>query len=154
MVQQTLKSDFGAAWLLTLMAAARPAASTEHRRDLRMVEPPVRKWAGRSARRFPHEWGAFSRAFIPPFNLEGGRQLSDQSPAYLLIADRNPSQLLQIVVPRPRRSGLFLHNRVVANIVPAQPGPMGSRVLPASVQGCAPWRCGCASVCCIAGRCV
>src|SRR3989338_1439576 len=53
MVQQTLKSDFGAAWLLRLMAAARPAASTEHRWVLRMVEPPVRESTGRSARRFP-----------------------------------------------------------------------------------------------------
>src|SRR3989344_2445053 len=127
--------------VLSTPPAAGPAASTEHRRDLRMVEPPVRKWAGRSARRFSHEWGAFSRAFIPPCNLEGGRQLSDQSPADLLIADRNPSQLLQIVVPRSRRSGLFLHRLVIANIAPAQPGPMGSRVLPAPVQGCAPWRC-------------
>jgi hypothetical protein len=27
----------------------------------------------------PHGWGAFSRAFVPPCNLAGGRQLSDQS---------------------------------------------------------------------------
>ncbi len=30
-----------------------------------------------------HGWGAFSRAFVPPCNLLGGRQLSDQSFAYL-----------------------------------------------------------------------
>src|SRR3990167_37548 len=88
MVQQTLKSDFGAAWLLRLMAAIRPAAREENRRGLRMVEPPVREMAGRSARRFPHLWGAFYRAFIPPCNLEGGRQLSDQSLGDALCIER------------------------------------------------------------------
>jgi len=37
---------------------------------------------------------AVSRAFIPPCNLTGGRQLSDQP---LVLTSRNPSRLFQIV---------------------------------------------------------
>lgn len=102
---------------------------------------------GQECAAVPHGWGAFSRAFIPPCNLEGGRQLSDQSPTDLLIADRNPSRLLQIVVPRSRRSGLFLHALVFASIVPVALSPsamgfcMARRDLPFAIVAsfwCAP----------------
>jgi len=74
-----------------------------------------------------HFDGAFSRAFIPPCNLAGGRQLSDQSPA---AADRNPSHLFCKLWCRvPGHPRLILHSLYIANSVPDAPGPMAPALL-------------------------
>ncbi|GLZ84744.1 hypothetical protein Pres01_07950 [Metapseudomonas resinovorans] len=114
MVQQTLKLSFWAADVLKLRAAARPATARANRRDLRMED--LQFGLGRAELRGTSQSrGAFSRAFVPPCNLAGGRQLSDQSSAF---ADRNPSQPLQIVVPRTRSPGQLLHEIPKAKGVP------------------------------------
>ncbi|KAB0548542.1 hypothetical protein F7R01_13830 [Pseudomonas argentinensis] len=59
-----------------------------------------------------HYWGAFSRAFVPPCNPS--RRSPTLGPVIRrLLANRNPSQLLQVVMPlswpMPR---IFLLDRV------------------------------------------